>query len=217
LTHIERWEELRFALRAFWREMLQHLPFEITAETLEEVWHFVAHLVPYEPPRPAVIVDELAHLTEFETKSSFRRKLEKRYHYPTGSCKFDKTKVRRASFVDSVIVDCLVVHAEDALPDKDAAIALLQEWMRFENLDYYRIHSPDRSGSRRVLFYEVSKSAGVYWARDRGEEPLDFDGPITPRCTDWDTMLSHLQVLAEQVDAELVLLRPEARVASLDR
>ena len=125
--------------------------------------------------------------------------------------------MRRASFVDSVIVDCLVVHAEDALPAKDAAIALLQEWMRFENLDYYRIHSSDRSGSRKVLFYEVSKSAGVYWARDRGEEPLDFDGPITPRCTDWDTMLSHLQVLAEQVDAELVLLRPEARVASLDR
>ena len=215
LAHIEHREEPRFALRDFWREMLRRPYFEITPETLEEAWHFMAHLIPYEPPRPIAIVDELARLAEFETEHSFLRRLENRYHYPPWSCRLDKTKVWQASLSASVFVKCLVVRAEDALPDQDAAIALLQEWMRFENLDYYRIHSPDLNEPRKILFYEVSESAGVYWARDRGENPADFSGPIASRSTDWDAMLSHLQALAAQVDAELILLRPEAVVVSL--
>lgn len=217
LTHIEHWEELRFALRDFWRKMLRHSPFEITAETLEEAWHFVAHLIPYEPPRPTAIVDELARLAEFETEYSFLRKLENRYHYPPWSCWLDKARVRRPSSSDSVLVKCLMLRAEDALPDQEGAVALLQEWMRFENLDYYRIHSPDPNGSRKMVFYEVSEMAGVYWARDRGEDPVDFSGPIAPRSNDWDAMLSQLQTLAAQVDAELILPRPKIVAVSLSQ
>lgn len=217
LTYIEHWEEVRFTLRDFWCEMLRHPPIETTAEMLEETWHLVAHLLPYEPPRPTMIVDELARLAEFETEHSFLRRLENRYHYPPWSCWFDQARVRRPSSSDPVLVKCLVVREEDALPDQEAASALLQDWMRFENLDYYRIHSPDRNGSCKMLFYEVSDMSGVYWARNRAEDPVDFSGPIAPQCTDWDAMLSHLQALAAQVDAVLVFPRREAVVVSLDQ
>jgi len=205
LTRIGCWEQQRFSLRDFWRRMLCHPPFEITPETLEEAWYIMVSVIPYEPPLPTAIVEELVRLAAFETDDSFLRKLEERYHYPPGCCRFDDrgVSVRRASFVDSVVVDCLVVSAEDALPNLDAAIALLQEWMRFGNLDYYRISSPDRNGSRKIVFYEVSDSAGVYWARDRGENPLEFGGPIEPRSTGWDDGLSRLKALAVQVDARL--------------
>jgi hypothetical protein len=126
----------------------------------------------------------------------------------------NKVKVRRVSFVDSVTVDCLVVNAENALSDLDAAIALLQEWMRFRDLDYYRICSPDPNGSRRIFFYEVSELSGVYWARDRGEKPVDVCDPIVPRSADWDNRLSRVHTLASQVDAQLVFpfTREKARI-----
>jgi hypothetical protein len=218
LTRTQCWEDLRFDLRDFWREILRDPLLEITVEILEEVWHFVGNLLPYEPPRLPAIVKEARRLAEFETKHSFLRSLEARLDQPPGSCRFDdKVKVRRPSFTDAVIVDCLVVRAEDALPDQDAAVALLKEWMRFADLDYYRIASPDHRGSRRVFFYEVSDSAGVYWARDRGEDPVDISGPIAPQSADWDAMLAWLEVVAEKVDAKLVLLSRAARGVSLDR
>jgi hypothetical protein len=119
-------------------------------------------------------------------------------------------------FDDPVTVTCLVANAETALADQQAAVALLREWMRFKKLDYYRIACPDCNGTRRMFFYEVSESEGVYWARDRGEDPVDLEGPIVPQSADWDAPLSKLRFLAEQVDAEGVLLVPEAVIVSAD-
>jgi hypothetical protein len=198
LTRIERWEEQRFALRDFWREMLRHPPFEVTADMLEEAWHIVAHLIPYEPPPPTAIVEELARLAEFESHSSFLRALEERYHLPRGACSFERQSVWRVPLQRSDNIQCLVIGAENALPDKDIAVTMLREWMRFEELGYYRIHAP---ANDRLLYYEGLEQKGLYWAKDRGEMAL---GSITPSSTDWDAALSQTQALAAQVDAQLV-------------
>jgi len=213
LTHTERWEDLRFALRDFWRAMLCYPSFDVTAEVLEEAWRIVARLIPYEPPHPTAIVDELTRLAQFETRDSFLRALEARYHYPGGTCAFDSAKVRRASLDEPVGVTCLVIRDDAALPNRDEAIGILQEWMRFEDLDYYRIACPDCNRVRRMLFYEVLDREGIYWAKDRGDAPLEL-GPITPRPANWDVPLLQIQTRAARVDAGLILPRAKA---ALDR
>lgn len=84
-------------------------------------------------------MDGLVQLARFETRSSLLRKLEVPGRYPSGNCTIEKQKVYRRPLGQSVWVDCLVVYAAGAPTDRDGAIALLQEWMEAERLDYYRI------------------------------------------------------------------------------
>ena len=214
LSRIERWQELRFELRDFWRRMLLSQPFEVDADVLENSWHAVGELLPYEPPPPGAMMMELAELAEFETENGFLRTLEQQRRYQPGSCQFEKVNVSRGGLRGSVPVDCLVLNAETALEDENVAIATVQAWMRFKQLDYYRIASPDCDGSRRVCFYEVSKSTGVYWARDRGDSPLDIKGPIAPQTAAWDAVLSRLETIVRDVEVGLVVPADAASVAS---
>ncbi len=214
LTRLEHWQKPRFSLRDFWRELLRHPPFEATGKTLEETWRIVSHLIPYKSPPPTTIVDELASLSQFETKYNFLCTLEAKHQYPRHSCAFEKVTVWRRSLSKDVSVSCLVLRIEEALADKDAAIALLQAWMRSETLDYYRIASPDRDGSHKMLLYEVSEASGLYWARDRGEDPVDF-GPVVLQPLDWEVALLEMKDLAAQVDADLVLAPARTSVPSL--
>ena len=211
LTRTERWEDLRFALRDFWRALLCHPPFNVTAEILEETWHILVRLIPYEPPPPTGIVDELAHLAQFETRGSFLRALEERYGYPRGSCAFTKQTVWREPLRREDIVHCLVIGAANALPSKEVAIAMLQGWMRFEGLDYYRINNPPGG---RVLYYEALEQKGMYWAKDRGDQPSEL-GSIDPEAAEWDAHLSRLQRLAARIDAGLILPRAKAALAQV--
>jgi hypothetical protein len=204
LTLTEHWQELRLALRDFWRQMLLCTPFELSARVLNPTWHTVAELFPYEPPLPETIVEELTHLAQFETQRGFLRAVENEHGYPRGSCRFEKVKVRRAHFDDAVTATCLVIGAKRTLATRQVALAMLRDWMRFEDLEYYRIASPDCHGSQWMLFYEVSESVGVYWVRDRGD-PIDIEGSVIPRSADWDAPLSELMALAGRIQAELVL------------
>jgi hypothetical protein len=156
-------------------------------------------------------VEELSDLSELETDHSFFRELEVQFRYPTGSCRFEKMKVRRLSFADSVVVSCLVVSADDALPNLEAALALLRKWMRFWNLDYYRIHAP---ASGRRLYYDVREQQGLYWATDQSGTLLNF-GPITPSTTDWDAAMSRIRTLAAQVEEGAKLFLSDAKTVSL--
>lgn len=217
LTRIERAEDLRFALRDFWHGFVVHYPFDETAQVLEEAWYFVAHLAPYEPPRPTMIVDELHRLADFETEYSFLRTVENQHSYRPGSCRFENVRVRRAYLNEPVTVKCLVASPEIALADQDIALAVLREWMRFEKLDYYRIACPDCNGTRRVFFYETFDSTGVYWARDRRGDPVDIKGEVLPSPAAWEAVLSQLRALAEQLDAEAGLPVSKVTVVSSER
>ena len=199
LTRIERWEECRFALRDFWRETLCRPPFEVTAEILEGTWRVVASVIPYEPPLPTAIVEELVHLAEFESPNSFLRALEERHHLPRGACEFKTQPVYREPLQRSDRIKCLVVSAGDGLPDAGVAVAMLREWMRFEDLDYYRIQD---SASARLLYYEGLEQKGLYWTRDQGEQSI---GSVVPASADWDATLSQIQSRAAQVDTRLTL------------
>lgn len=205
LARTEEWEERRFALRDFWREMLLALPFALTADTLEESWLLVGDLLPDEPPVPPAIAEELVRLARFETRQSFLRDLETEKGYSTRSCGFEDVKVRRAGYTSAMPVRCLVVRSEDALPTFEEALAVLRRWMRFEQLDYYRITCPDRHGSCTIFFYEVPEESGTYWARDQGDDPVDFDRPIRVPTAEWDHGLSLLQTAAAEVDVTLDL------------
>jgi hypothetical protein len=213
LTRLEKWQEQRFGLRDFWQGLLVSAPFEITAKTLEETWRIVYDLT-YESLPPLAILDELSALANFETPHSFLRELAEEYQYQPHSCAFEEVKVRRASFQDAVSVNCLVLKTIDALASKDQAIDVLRMWMRFEDLDYYRITAPGQNGSNVVLFYEVFEAAGVYWSGILEEEPVDF-GQVALQPLRWEVALSPLKVLAEQLDTELILTPTRVEVASL--
>jgi hypothetical protein len=164
-----------------------------------------------------MIIDELQRLAEFETEYSFLRTLEHQHRYRPGSCRFENVRVRRAYLDEPVTVKCLVTSPDIALADLDVALAVLREWMRFEKLEYYRIACPDCNGTRRVFFYEVSDCTGVYWARDRREDPVDIESRLLPPPAAWDVALSGLRALAVQLDAEAGLPISKATVVSSDR
>ncbi len=212
-SEIEHREELRFTLRDFWQSMLRRAPFEVTAKTLEETWRIMGNLNPYEALSPPRIVDELEKLARFETDYSFLRKIEAEYEYPPHTCTFETVTVRRLSLDREVDVDCLVLCNETALADYETANLILQAWMRFKKLDYYRLAAPDHNGSAKMMLYEVSDGAGVYWARDLGKEPIDF-GPVMLETLDWEVNHLKLNKLADQVNASLVLPSAKIRVSS---
>jgi hypothetical protein len=211
VTRLEHWKECRLALRKFWRHILRHQPFEVSARVLENTWHIVAEPLPYEPPLPGAIVDELAQLAQFETQQTFLRALEERYGYPHGSCRFEKTRVYREPLEGADTVDCLVVRPNGALADKDAAVSLLQAWMRFQELEYYRICTAD---GNRLLFYEGLEQKGLYYAKDLGGKEIAV-GQVEPEVAAWDVPVARLRALANQVEEELVLVVREPSVASL--
>ncbi|MBN1878124.1 MAG: hypothetical protein JXA33_28135 [Anaerolineae bacterium] len=206
LTHQKGWQDLRFALRDFWRDWLLNPPFAITSDTLEITWRTVANVMLYDPPRPTAIVNELAILTKFETRDSLLLTIEATYGYPRLRCTFELVKVwQRAQRVN-----CLTIHAPDALTSKDIAFTILGLWMQTEDLDYYRIHHPETG---RLLFYDVRKQIGTYWATDRGEKPEDFD-IFHPSSTIWEPELEQLQSIAERLDKQLTINFKKSSVTS---
>lgn len=211
LAHAEKWVERRFALRDFWRQMLLDLPFSISTETMEESWLLVGDLLPDHTPLPTAIVQELRWLAEFETRQGFLRDLEAKQGYPQRSCNFENVKARRTGYANAMPVRCLVIHSEEALSTLDKALDVLRQWMRFEELDYYRITCPDQYGSCTVFFYEVSEDSVVYWARDREQEPVDVDRQIRSGATEWDHRLSILETAASEANITLDLLSREHR------
>ncbi len=100
-------------------------------------------------------------------------------------------------------VDCLVVLAPEALSDQEAAVALLQEWMEAEEIDYYRIIPTGRNdpkGKTRLIFYDVLEQKGRYWVQDQGGKGHEL-GAMTLPTREWDLTLSQLRTLATQLDA----------------
>ncbi len=211
MTRLQRWEELRFALRDFWRDLVCRSPFELNAQVLENTWHMLAEPLPYEPPVPSAIVEELVQLAQFETQDSFLRAVEERHGYPRGSCRFEKAKVYRERLGRADLVDCLVAQVDDALLTKDAAVSLLQTWMRFADRDYYRICT---AKGNRILFYESPAKEGLYYAKDLGEEETVV-GLVEPEAVPWDVALAHLRTLASQVEGRLELAVHKSSAASL--
>lgn len=207
LTRQKGWQDLRFALRDFWRDWLLSQPFAITTDILEITWHIVVNAFPYDPPRPTAIVDELAALTKFETRDSLLLAIEAAYGYPRLSCTFDPVKVlQRAQSIA-----CLTIRVPDALASKDIAFAILGLCMWAEDLDYYRIHHPETG---RLLFYDVLRRDCVYNAKDRGEMVEFREPPALP--LPWEAPLAQLHAIAAALESELTLALTPVVVAKYD-
>ena len=196
-----RWEKRLFTLRDCWRAFLCRTPFPLLKPLLATAQRRLSQLLPYDPPSPVEIVDQLSRLAHFETRASFLQRLETAGRYPADSFTFIKEDIWRTSLGRRVSVDCLLVRVPEALAEKDDAVALLQEWMLAERLDYYRIAASRReapSTTTHVIFYEVAEQRGKYWVRDRGGPAQDLAAlPLPARA--WDPPLAQLQTLAAQL------------------
>lgn len=191
-TH-EHWEKYLFLLRDCWRAFLCKSPFPLVPSLLTNAQHLLSQLLPYDPPSAVQIVDQLVLLAQFETRANFLRKLEASGPYPVDSFAFIKENIVRGT------VDCLQVRVPEMLATKEAAVALLQEWMSFERLDYYRIAAEKRGNSPApLIFYQVSNQRGKYSTREPGKQAQDLEAiPLPAR--DWDSSLAKLRTLAIQL------------------
>ncbi len=216
-------QELRLELRDFWRHLIHAESFPIQNEVIEDTWYYVSDLIPYEPPRPSTIFDELSKLAHFETAHHFLKTLEKERGYSSGTCDFKAVVVFRERYDDSVSVRCLIIQDENALETLSEAREVLKIWMQFQEMivadtlgkapDYYRIVSPSLSDSRRLLLYEVDDSEGLYLNRDDEEGVIEF-GKVKPIRPEWDLALNELMQLAVRVDQSLSSLHPAYARAS---
>lgn len=191
-TH-EHWEKYLFLLHDCWRAFLCKSPFPLLPSLLTNAQHLLSQLLPYDPPSTVQIVDQLVLLAQFETRANFLRKLEASGPYPVDSFAFIKENIVRGT------VDCLQVRVPEMLATKEAAVALLQEWMSFEHLDYYRIAAEKRGNSPApLIFYQVSNQRGKYSTREPGKQAQDLEAiPLPARA--WDSSLAKLRTLAIQL------------------
>lgn len=206
---------MRLALRDFWRDFVMGMPFIFDEETIVATWRIVADLIVYEPPRPPTIVEELYTLADFQTESSFLRSLEATYGFPPGSCSFDpKVKVRRTfeGRESESLVKCLAARLANTQPTAEDAKALLREWMRYEELDYYRISFNLPDGRLQVLYFDIPGKAGLYWDEvTNNEESFTAVEPLT---RPWDAALLELSNLAKQTNERLRFPKVGVRQAS---
>ncbi len=200
LTRTEGWDDLRFALRDFWRAYITTQPLPITSQTLETAWRIVAERQVYEPPRPPSIIEELVALAGFETSESFRRALEEQFDLSEGGCYFERVKVHCRVRP----VNCMVLTQCQPLQEQRSALELLAHWLQQESLDYYRVCCPATHSTDYLLFYDVLNATGTYWAKAAGQDPVDFSGPLMPAALPWDEILAQLQSLAQELDGRLV-------------
>lgn len=190
-------------MRNIWRELLRQMPFSLRPQLLVETQRLLALLLPYDSLSPTAIVSGLARLARFDTRSNFLSRLEAPGRYPPGSCKIEKHPVSRHMQEQATRVDCLVVHALEALTNQEAAVVLLQEWMEAEEIDYYRITTTGRNdpkGKTRLIYYDVLEQKGRYWVQEQGGKGHEL-GAMTLLTREWDPVLAQLRTLAIQFDA----------------
>lgn len=100
------------------------------------------------------------------------------------------------------MVNCFIIRSPNALTDYNEAMAMLQEWMEAETLDYYRMmtagHNDDMS-KNRLIFYDVSRQKGTYWNRVSGSKKVDFETVPLPK-REWDESLRQLRAFVDVVD-----------------
>ena len=97
-----------------------------------------------------------------------------------------------------------MIRAPNALVDEAAAIALLQEWMEAEQLDYYRITTTGdnvHTGTTHLIYYDMAEQKGKYWVKEKGGRGQDLRAITSPK-REWDTGLDHLHSLAAQLKKE---------------
>lgn len=201
---LEGEDKQRFALRDIWRELLLQPPFELQAQLVVKSQRLLTPLFPDAPPSPTTIVEQLTKLARFDTRANFLRELEAPGRYPNGSCTIEKQFVSRHHQDQAVPVDSLVIRAPNALADEAAAIALLQEWMEAEQLDYYRITTTGdnvHTGTTHLIYYDVAEQKGKYWVKEKGGRGQDLRAITSPK-REWDTGLDHLHSLAAQLKKE---------------
>lgn len=204
IVAVHEQQELRFALRDFWRAFLAHAPFQPTVKALEVAWRSLAVLRPYASPLPTQIVGDLARLADFETRDSFLRTMERRYRCPVRSWRFAKASVARESFVDGISVDCVVLPLNGALASQSHAMKVLQAWMRWDSRDYYRLASPDCNNAQELIFFDRTSGYGIYRVVGSSSGPVEFESvPVTAE--PWDATLAQLQAKAIELESQIAL------------
>ncbi len=195
LTRIKCWEGKQLQLRDIWREILHHPYFKITSKILKETYHIISNLIPHKTPIPTEIVKELTHLAQFETKSNFLYTLKKQYNHLRGNFEFESKKVWRKPLNHEDTVNCLMLYVDNDMIDKETIISILKDWMKFEDLSYYRIHVS--TGIR--LYYEVFEQKGLCWIKNHENDQIELSS-IYPITNDWEHVLLKIQSLAKKLD-----------------
>ncbi len=191
-------DDRKRALRDFWRYWLEAQPMPLNAETVEGAWVYVGSLFPYEPPNPSQLVHRLRELAACETTAGMLRAIETRFCYPENSCQIKPVTVFRPFIGRSVSVYCLTIAAPNSIPDRETAIAVLQQWMNFQPLPYYRIASSD---CNRLLWYDAESGEGLYLDKPAPAEEILSLPEATKEA--WEAAQDQLEATAHAVSKSL--------------
>lgn len=202
MTHREK--TLRLALRDTWRHLLNTQFIAITADVIEEAWIIVADLNRHEPPRPTRIFKSLAHLAEYRSGDEFKHFVEEKYG--RGQYRIEPVNVHSQGAGKKIKTQCLILPASDALSSAREATILMQAWMQFDELPYYRVVSPNLSEVKRLAFYDVQAGEGLFFDRSTGEEVM-LTHISAPR-PEWNRRLTTLLNTANEVDEALIFDLP---------
>lgn len=187
------WEQLRYQLRDFLRHFLVGKAFPWNIEVIEESCLLLVSLDPFKPFAATTAIEEFIKLVKFETNNGFLRGLETLFQLPSGSCKFQEEKIYRNPLGRKVLINCLVIQTEQKLAEVEMATCILQKWISFEKLSYYRCGI----NNNRVVIYDVSAGEAFYWnAETKLEEPIKLEPEVNP---EWELKLMQIKQAAKNI------------------
>jgi hypothetical protein len=196
----ESWENLhniRISMRDFLRSFLSKEMLPISKASIEEMWVYVESLYPGTLPK--LIVNGLLELTQYQTKATFLRDVEKEFGYQEGSCALSQQVVYRSHLQKSGSVQCLTISDTNAIAQIETVLRIVGRWSKFQYLDYYRITNADSS---RIFYFDVIHNDGIFFNLQTDEEVEISKLPLPP--TDkWENVLQSLYALTEELELDI--------------
>ena len=170
VARTDRDKKTCFAIRDCFRHYLTSLPYQLTASDLEVAWLFLGELLPYDPPRPQMIIDAMDALIESEDRKTFQIYIGALWDISQHIIRFKRQTVVRPSIQKEVEVDCFNIDGPGFLATRDDAETLLAEWLRVEFLPLYRIENPTIGSG---AFYDREHEAGLFWITKEGKKQTE--------------------------------------------
>ncbi|MEZ4711085.1 MAG: hypothetical protein R3A44_28060 [Caldilineaceae bacterium] len=196
-------ESLRVALRDFGRQFLTSWASVISTEVLEDIWIIYSERSGFVTPLPSELTAKLETLFRFETENTFLRSVEQTYCYLHHRCEITSANVYRPA-TGTVKVRCLQISDDRALGTKEEALAMLNRWIAFEDLDYYRIASPDVDKARSLIFFDCESGEGYCRIGNNSEVHITQEH-LQQSIPNWLATLKKLYITAEQVEDTLTM------------
>jgi hypothetical protein len=201
LSRSNGWHDIQRSLRDFWNDFLVELPIRLDEQLLEISRNFLTELEIQSTVNLSQMTQELLWLSRYGSDEELLNEIEQRFDLPKNCCSFRVERVNRPSINQKINSNSLIINCDHALDSIDKAVDILQTWRKYDDQEYYRITTEDKS---RLLWYDTLSERGVFYIKEP-REIVDINSLPSPSPPKWLSQMEKLKKLSKAVEEAHVL------------